>query len=114
MCIRHQSIPISAMIHVATLVILGLVSLNTLPGVSVQETLLGCCSVWAWRKPGINSWLRAEPTTSEDPKTPKTPSENPRHPPHQKDPLYIYIYIRGCQNGVSFLSFGVQNGGGVF
>jgi len=20
------------------------------------------CSVWAWRKPGINSWLRAEPT----------------------------------------------------
>jgi len=21
-----------------------------------------CCSVWAWCKPGINSWLRAEPT----------------------------------------------------
>jgi len=24
-----------------------------------------CCSVWAWCKPGINSWLRAEPTFPE-------------------------------------------------
>jgi len=24
--------------------------------------------VWAWRKPGINSWLRAEPTQAEIPK----------------------------------------------
>ena len=35
----------------------GLLSLNTLPGVSTQESSCSCCSVWAWRKPGIKrSW----------------------------------------------------------
>jgi len=47
--------------------------------------LFSSCSVWAWRKPGINSWLRAEPTLAENPKkrskrgqknTPKTPKSH--------------------------------------
>jgi len=39
-------------------VFLLLILLNTLPGVSTQRILFSCCSVWAWRKPGIKkSWV---------------------------------------------------------
>jgi len=38
--------------------------------------------VWAWRKPGINSWLRAEPTLAENPKkrSKRGPKKGQKHP----------------------------------
>jgi len=38
--------------------------------------------VWAWRKPGINSWLRAEPTQAEIPKkrSKRGPKKVEKHP----------------------------------
>jgi len=38
--------------------------------------------VWAWRKPGINSWLRAEPTQAEIPKkrSKRGPKKVKKHP----------------------------------
>jgi len=38
--------------------------------------------VWAWRKPGINSWLRAEPTQAEIPKkrSKRGPKKGQKHP----------------------------------
>jgi len=53
--------------------------------------------VWAWCKPGINSWLRAEPTRPENPKTP-TPRNHPTHVSLSLSfslSLYIYIYREG-------------------
>jgi len=43
---------------------------------------LGWCSVWAWRKPGIKSWLRPEATISKNPQ--KTPPKPPKTPRNQK------------------------------
>jgi len=39
---------------------------------STQQYIIfvSCCSVWAWCKPGINSWLRAEPTFPEKEENP--------------------------------------------
>jgi len=43
---------------------------------------LGWCSVWAWRKPGIKSWLRPEATISKNPKKPpKPPKKTPQNLP---------------------------------
>jgi len=38
--------------------------------------------VWAWRKPGINSWLRAEPTQAENSKNgqKRGPKKVEKHP----------------------------------
>jgi len=96
-----------------------IVFLNTLPGVSVQKTLLGCCSVWAWRKSGIKSQATGRAHTIQKvqkppPKTPKTTPQESQTPSPQKDPLYIYIYIGGSKTGGWKVSFGVQNGGGFW
>jgi len=104
--------------------------LNTLPGVSVRQLLFSSCSVWAWRKPGINSWLRAEPTCrtafkKRPPKSLKNPRkgkkglgfvwkhvQNPRTPDSEKDPHYIYIYKEGTKRGgVKTLISGFKKGG---
>jgi len=84
------------------------------PGGECPRTLFSSCSVWAWRKPGINSWLRAEPTCRTafrkgHPKSLKIPEKVKTCPflygntfripgpqTRKKTPT-IYIYIKGCQ-----------------
>jgi len=48
----------------------------------MTSKLFSSCSVWAWRKPGINSWLRAEPTQAEIPKKgqKRGPKKVKKHP----------------------------------
>jgi len=88
--------------------------------------------VWAWRKPGINSWLRAEPTCrtafqKRDRKTLKKVKkvkthpyfvlkyvQNPRSLTPEKDPHYIYIYKEGTKKGGVKNTFLGLKKGGVF
>jgi len=71
------------------------------PGGECPKTLLSCCSVWAWRKPGIKSLATGRAHTHPE-------SRLLRHPRHPRHPPYIYIYIRGSKGWVIS---GVSKGG---
>jgi len=111
---------------------MNFVDLKTLPGVSFRQRLFSSCSVWAWRKPGINSWLRAEPTcrTAFRKRWGKTLKKVKKEkkgsvlygntfripgPQTQKKTPTIYIYIKGCQKkgGVLFSFLGFKKMGSL-
>jgi len=73
--------------------------MNMMTNTHHQFNLLSCCSVWAWCKPGINSWLRAEPTfPGKEENPPEKFLEDPKKVIKNSEKLIFYLL--GDQKGV--------------